>query len=314
MRSAVGGIIVIDKPAGISSAQVVATVKKATGAKKAGHAGTLDPFATGVLVCCLNQATRLAGFFLKGDKRYEALIRLGITTDTQDATGKITARAPEVTVDRDRILRVLTQFEGPIEQTPPVYSALKHKGVPLYKLARKGTPVQKPARRVTISGIRVTAMDLPEIRLEIRCSAGTYIRTLSADIGQALGCGGHLKALRRSASSGFTIAQALSLEAVQNLARAGKLAETMIPMSKALTGMPKLVADVSLVHKISHGQRLGPGDIAPPDEASTADGFNGKFQVVDRQGRLVAVMESPPKKGQENIYNYCCVFHYENAK
>ena len=147
------GIVAVDKPKNITSAKVVAHVKRLLNAKKAGHAGTLDPFAEGVLVCCINDATRLARFLLAGNKTYEATLKLGIDTDTQDSTGSVTAVSREFDYPQDTIRSVVKQFEGRIEQQPPVFSALKHKGTPLYKLARQGTPVQKPARSVHIASI-----------------------------------------------------------------------------------------------------------------------------------------------------------------
>ncbi len=181
------GILVIDKPANLSSARVVAAVKKALKAGKAGHAGTLDPFAEGVLICCINQATRLAGFLLHGTKKYIAELKLGQETDTQDLTGTVVATANTVDYSPQTIQSVFESFKGSIEQLPPVYSALKHKGVPLYKLARRGQPVQKPPRQVQIYDICVDDVDLPYVRFEVSCSAGTYIRTLGADIGQKAG-------------------------------------------------------------------------------------------------------------------------------
>ena len=187
------GIIVVDKPANITSARVVAVIKKRLGARKVGHTGTLDPFATGVLICCINKATKLARFFLQGWKKYTAVLHLGIETDTQDSTGSIISTSDRIDCSEKKIQSVIQQYEGTIEQFPPLYSALKYKGVALYKLARSGKPVQKPARRVFISYIKILEIRLPFIRFETFCSAGTYIRTLCADIGTSLGCGGHLK-------------------------------------------------------------------------------------------------------------------------
>jgi tRNA pseudouridine55 synthase len=176
------GIIVVDKPADITSARVVARIKKFFGAPKAGHTGTLDPFATGVMVCCINNATRLSRFFLHGNKKYEALLHLGIETETQDSTGTIIATCDEVHFSDKTIQTVFKQFEGTLYQHPPIFSALKHKGIRLYKLAREGKPVQKPPRRISISYIKILEIDQPLIRFEVSCSAGTYIRTLCADI------------------------------------------------------------------------------------------------------------------------------------
>jgi tRNA pseudouridine55 synthase len=211
-----GSVLIIDKPAGLSSAQVVGRVKKLLHVKKVGHAGTLDPFATGVLVCLVNQATRLAQFFLSSEKQYEAELRLGIDTDTQDRTGQVIRRRPIPEGVEAALQRVCDRFVGDIAQIPPAFSALKHQGVALYKLARSGKPVRKPARNIRIEQLQIRSISLPTVRFSVTCSAGTYIRTLCADIGEMLGCGGHLSELRRTVSSGFNIDEAISLEALSH--------------------------------------------------------------------------------------------------
>jgi tRNA pseudouridine55 synthase len=263
MRLEKSGILVIDKPAGMSSAQVVAQIKKVTGVRKAGHAGTLDPFATGVLVCCLNQATRLARFLLAGRKTYAATLFLGVATDTQDPTGAVIARADATAVSREAILAVFERFTGELAQSPPVYSALKHAGTPLYKLARKGQPVQKPPRPVTVFSIGLTGMDGPRVHFEVECSAGTYIRSLCADMGQTLGCGGHLSDLRRLRSSGFAIDEAISLRELCALAETGAAAEQVIAMAPALRGIPEQTVSDAQVEKIRFGRPLSASDVSP---------------------------------------------------
>ena len=193
------GILVVHKPEGISSAGVVSLVKRRLRADKVGHCGTLDPFASGVLVCCINQATRISRFFLHEDKSYEAVLRLGVETDTQDVTGKTVATAP-VTVTEEAIRSACSGMVGRMWQQPPAYSALKHEGVPLYRLARSGRPMQKPAREIVIHHLEVLAVDLPDVRFAVTCSGGTYVRTLAADLGRLLGCGAHLRRLVRTAS------------------------------------------------------------------------------------------------------------------
>ncbi|MBW1845643.1 MAG: tRNA pseudouridine(55) synthase TruB [Deltaproteobacteria bacterium] len=207
----INGLLVIDKHASITSARAVAIVKKLCGVRKVGHTGTLDPFATGVLICCMNKATKLATFLLRGNKKYFAVLHLGVETDTQDSTGTIISTSDRVEFSEEAIKDVFDKFIGTVEQFPPVYSALKHKGVPLHKLARSGKAVSKPPRRVHISSIEIKEIVLPLVQFEITCSAGTYVRTLCSDIGKHLGCGGHLKALRRTESSGFAIEDALTL-------------------------------------------------------------------------------------------------------
>ena len=302
MQHKLSGILIVDKPADITSAKVVARVKRQLGAGKVGHAGALDPFATGVLVCCINRATKLARFFLHGNKKYEAVLHLGVETDTQDSTGVVTSSCDKVEFSDKKIRSIFKQFEGTIEQFPPIYSALKYKGVPLYKLARNGKPVQKPARRVAIFFITILEINLPLICFEVSCSAGTYIRTLCADIGASLGCGGHLKELRRIESSGFTIAEALTLSELKELALSEILSDRMISMSNALKDMPEHVADKVLAAKIMHGNVITKKDFEP----GQTDMPKGFIKIVDVNSDLVAVLEYTK---ESNKYKYCCVFN-----
>lgn len=295
------GILVVDKPEGISSARVVARVKAILGAKKAGHTGTLDPFATGVLVCCINQATRLSRFLLREDKTYEAELVLGIATDTQDATGTVIQRQPLAHVSAKNVRETAARFVGSISQTPPVYSALKHRGTPLYKLARRGTAVEKPARPVRIHRLEIREINLPTVRFGVTCSAGTYVRTLCADMGRALGCGAHLKRLRRTVSGGFSIGEAVDLEKLAESRDSGRLENTVIPMNDALSFMPAVVADDATIKKVKNGRPLSRADFAGrPDRPA-----EGVFKVIEPGGRLIAVLEGSPTADH---YNYCCVF------
>jgi tRNA pseudouridine55 synthase len=301
-RQELSGVIVVDKPPGITSAKVVARVKKWLRARKAGHTGTLDPFATGVLVCCINRATKLSRFFLHGKKKYEAVLHLGIETDTQDSTGIVTNICDNVEFSKKTIQSAFKKFEGNIMQLPPVYSALKHKGIPLYKLARSMKPVQKPARQVSIITLKILEIHLPFIRFEVFCSAGTYIRTLCADIGASLGCGGHLKELRRIESSGFTITDAVTLEELEDLTLSDKLFDRIISMSNALKDMPEYIADNVLVNKINHGHIITKKDCMP----EKINAFEGFIKIVDTDKTLVAVLKHTREK---NRYDYCCVFN-----
>jgi tRNA pseudouridine55 synthase len=301
MPSELNGIVVLDKPAGISSAGVVARVKKMFQARKVGHAGTLDPEATGVLICCLNGATRIAQFLLGGDKTYDAELVLGVATDTQDATGAIVERQPLGSIDEARVRAVAGGFVGTITQVPPVYSALKHKGTPLYKLARRGKAVEKPPRSVRIHRLEIRAIRLPSVRFTVACSSGTYIRTLCADIGRALGCGGHLKRLRRTVCGGFKVEAAWDLERLARWQEKGRLAESVISMHAALPLLPTVVAEADLAHKIVHGTPLVETDFNVRPQVSD----QGIFKVVDQSQRLIAVMGESQTPGG---YNYCCVF------
>ena len=295
------GVIIVDKPVDITSARVTAFVKKMTKAQKAGHTGTLDPFATGVLVCCINHATRLARFLLKDNKKYDAVLQLGVATDTQDSTGTIISTCEKIQFSEETIRSVLKQFEGEIDQLPPVYSALKHKGAPLYKLARMGKPVQKPARSVFISNIDILEINLPVIRFEVACSSGTYIRTLCADIGALLGCGGHLKELRRLESGGFTIKDAVTLPKLEELASSGKISDRMISMTNALPDMPEYTADPFLAKKLMDGKTIKTDDFMP----GSINIHQGLVKIIDINNELLAILNH---NKDNNKWNYCCVF------
>ena len=258
------GILVIDKPPGVSSARIVSIVKRLLHANKVGHAGTLDPFATGVLIVCVNQATKLARFWLNNAKTYQAELCLGIETDTQDPTGTVISTCADVDISEDRLLAVMKSFVGTLNQAPPVYSALKHQGVPLYKLARKGVPFQKPARQIRIYRLEIQEIALPLVRFEVNCSAGTYVRTLCADIGKILGCGGHLKNLRRTACSGYAIADAVSVAELESLVQSGESDHRLIGMSEALPDMVSFQADNALTDKIKYGMMITTADVRHP--------------------------------------------------
>lgn len=209
------GILNLNKPLKMTSQTAVTRVKRALGAKKAGHAGTLDPDATGVLLICLNKATRLFDTLQTHDKEYVTTLTLGVETDTYDAAGAVVERRDVPALAPSDIEAVLDEFRGDILQVPPMYSALKRGGQPLYKLARKGETVEREARRVRISELELLSVALPEIRLRVVCSKGTYIRSLAHDIGERLECGGHLSALTRTRSGPFRVEDALSLSEIE---------------------------------------------------------------------------------------------------
>ncbi|RLB86028.1 MAG: tRNA pseudouridine(55) synthase TruB [Deltaproteobacteria bacterium] len=302
MQPELNGILLVDKPAGITSAKVVARIKKIFGARKVGHAGTLDPFATGILLCCINRATKLARFLLHNNKKYEAVLHLGIETDTQDSTGIVISTCDDVLFSEIKIRSVFNQFEGSIEQIPPVYSALKWKGTPLYKLARSGKPFQKAARRITIFNIEILGIHLPLIHFSISCSAGTYIRTLCSDIGKFLGCGGHLKELRRIQSGGFSITEAVKLSELENFALSEKISDRIISMSNALQDMPEHIADKGLAEKIMHGNIITKKELRPVH----IDSPEGFIKIVTINNDLIAVLKDTK---DSNRYGYCCVLN-----
>lgn len=206
------GVLLIDKPSGLTSHDVVDRVRRVLRMKRIGHAGTLDPMATGLLIILVGKATRLSQYLMSLDKEYEGTIKLGETTNTQDADGEIVATRPVPALSAAALSRVMAEFIGDQYQTPPMFSAKKLGGVPLYKLARKGREVEREPRFIRISQFELLRLELPELDIRVRCSKGTYIRTLSHDLGEKLGCGAHLTALRRTATDRFSVADAVTLE------------------------------------------------------------------------------------------------------
>jgi len=250
----VSGLLLIDKPEGPSSFEVVRRVRRALKVRKAGHAGTLDPFATGLLLLCLGEATKLVPFLMPEPKTYRAKVKLGEETDTQDPTGQVIATSRELP-RAEQVLEAAARFLGEIEQTPPMYSALHHQGERLYRLARRGETVAVKPRRVTIYELQVEEMALPLVTLTVTCSQGTYIRTLAADLGRALGCGGHLAALRRLAVGPFRVEQALTLEAMGELTRE-EVASRIIPLADCLPGFKALTVGSEEAEGLRQGRAL----------------------------------------------------------
>lgn len=299
------GIVLVDKPEGLSSARVVDQIKKIFQAKKAGHTGTLDPFATGLLPVALGRATRISRFFLGGAKQYRAVVTLGVETDTHDRTGHITARADShlvSSIQPAQVYETVAGFAGKQDQVAPCYSALKHQGQPLYKLARQGRMIQKPARAIEIYAISVTRMDLPECEITVHCSGGTYIRSLAHDIGRLLGCGAHLSALCRTGVSHFSVDQAHALSTLASPA-GQPMDKFVVPMADCLPFLPRIQADSVLEEKIRYGRKLSTPEIhLPAADPGRALSF---IRVIGTNGRLIAVIEAQ-KAG--TAYNYCCVF------
>lgn len=305
------GILVVNKPEGLSSAAVVGRLKRLLQVKKIGHTGTLDPFATGVLLIAVGQATRISRFFLDGSKAYLAQVTLGVETDTYDCTGTWGATEDPGTLSAitlHQIQQVTDQFQGVQEQVAPAYSALKHNGVPLYKLAREGKAVTKPPRRVEIheisaENLRLSQTGYPVFDLAVSCAGGTYIRSLAFDIGRKLGCGAHLSGLVRTRSSQFEISEALALEALEVMSR-DEIDERILPMARCLEFLPGITAAPEIVGKIRHGQKIQPEDFPETDPHSPGDGEEF-LKVLDDTGRLLAIVQP---SGPAMPYNYCCVF------
>ena len=239
-RRPVSGVLLLDKPVGWTSNAALQAVKRLYQAQKAGHTGSLDPLASGLLPICLGEATKLSGLLLNANKVYCFTCRLGMTTTTGDAEGEILATRPIGPLSREQAEAVLRRFTGVIQQTPPMYSAVKRDGQPLYKLARKGIEVERAPREVMIHELRLLRLDSAELECELRCSKGTYVRTLAADLGEALGCGAHVVALRRTAVEPYDAARMVTLDALRERAEQGLAAldEVLLPADTALPDWP----------------------------------------------------------------------------
>ncbi|WP_456434021.1 tRNA pseudouridine(55) synthase TruB [Thermosulfuriphilus sp.] len=249
------GVLVVDKPEGMTSFKVVDLLKRKLKLRRAGHGGTLDPLATGVLPVCLGKATKLAQFILEGDKVYEGVMELGIETDTYDALGEVVARRQVPSLELGDLERVAANFVGLIEQSPPPYSAAKHKGRPLYEYARKGAPVIKPPKKVEVLEFKILSYEAPFVYFRVACGKGTYIRSLVHDLGQVLGCGACLKGLRRTKKGPFDISQAMGLKEILDKASVGELEEHLVPIPRALSFIPSVVIGEELARRIRHGFR-----------------------------------------------------------
>ena len=239
----VDGILILDKPAGVTSNGALQMAKRLFYANKAGHTGSLDPLATGLLPLCFGEATKFSQFLLDANKQYRARIKLGVTTDSADADGKVLHEAPVPVLNAALLEAAVAQFRGEIEQTPPMYSALKVNGQPLYKLARQGIEIERQARPVTIFKLEVEDFSADEVVLNITCSKGTYVRTLAEDLGKVLGCGAHVVGLRRLASGPFSLAQALTLEELEGLLQIkgfDGLDRSLLPVAEIVSDWPAL--------------------------------------------------------------------------
>jgi tRNA pseudouridine55 synthase len=272
IRVPVHGVLLLDKAAGASSNDVLMKAKWLLNAQKAGHTGTLDPFATGLLPLCFGEATKFAQDLLDADKTYETVVHLGIVTETGDTEGAVVAQC-EVDVTRQQIESVLTHFRGDIDQVPPMHSALKRDGKPLYEYARAGVTLEREARPVSIHALELLDYQAPLLRLRVTCSKGTYIRVLGEDIGKALGCGAHLQALRRTNVGRLSIAGALTLDelaAAPEAARALRLA----PVDALLSSFPAINLLEPLATRFLHGQRIALGK-----EGMELPGAKGRVRV-----------------------------------
>jgi tRNA pseudouridine55 synthase len=309
------GLLVVDKPAGPTSHDVVARARRLLGEKRIGHTGTLDPFATGVLPLVIGKATRLANLLSATQKDYEALVRLGATSDTYDATGTIAAATSRPIVDVAAVEAVLSSFRGTFEQMPPPYSAKKVGGVRAYKLARQQKPTQLSPVPVTVHALDLLGLGDDTIRLRVRTSPGFYVRSLAHDIGARLGCGGYLDALRRTQSARFTLDDATPLEDLERDPEGAR--GRLVPLDRLVPELPAVRVTDPGAERVAHGNFLRPSDLAevkmgtlafsgprqvenlrvpfsdPADPSSdSADPWTGPVRVIDARGRLLAIAQA----------------------
>ena len=282
IKNAISGILVVDKPVGLTSHDVVDIIRRGTNIRRAGHTGTLDPRASGVLVILIGPAVRLSEFVSASDKRYQAILRLGSSTDTYDAEGHFTRQPATSPVDvtEAQFNEVLQRFIGEIEQTPPAYSAVKVHGRKAYEMAREGEEVELAPRKINVFHLEVLEWAPPEVVIDVHCSSGTYVRSLANDVGNALGCGAYLVGLRRTKSGRFSLRDATPLRKLQEAFTAGNWYQYLIPAAEALAEWSAVELNPDEVEEIKHGHRV----------KAAADAKPGLVRGVSMAGELIAIM------------------------
>lgn len=285
-KNAISGVLVVDKPTGLTSHDVVQIIRRGTNIRRAGHTGTLDPRASGVLVILLGPAVRLSEYVSASDKRYQAVVRLGASTDTYDADGKILSTSP-VNIEEAQFEEVLKQFVGTIEQVPPPYSAVKVKGRKAYEMARQGEEVSLEPRMINVYNLELLEWAPPEAVIDVYCSSGTYVRSLAHDLGEKLGCGAHLVGLRRTKSGRFTLRDAVPLRKLREAFENGTWYQHLIPAAEALSDWAAVELTDKELDAIRHGNRVA----AAPGSPHLARG-------ISEQGELVALLELDPESNE----------------
>ena len=293
------GVVIIDKPAGVTSAEVVRRIKRVVKPARVGHLGTLDPFATGVLPILIGEATKLAPFMEGGEKRYEGIVRLGAETDTLDRDGSVVRTEPLPSLNGERLAALQREFTGKLTQVPPVFSAIKRAGVPMYRLARKGIEVEPPEpREVEIGSLRLELAAPDSLRFELICSPGTYVRALARDIGNALGSAAHLDQLRRTQSGGFSIADAIPLDALLGAMEAREVAGLpLIALAQVAPSIPGVKVDDEIERRLRHGDSSALDLLAPP--------ASELFKVLNSRGQLIAIARATSRATAtiERVFN-----------
>ncbi len=282
MKNAISGILVVDKPVGMTSHDVVEIIRKGSSIRRAGHTGTLDPRASGVLVVLLGPAVRLSEFVSASDKRYQAIIKLGGATDTYDADGRFTNQPnTAINVTEAQFNEELLKFVGEIEQTPPPFSAVKVGGRKAYEMARQGEEVELAPRKITVHHLEVLEWAPPEVVVDVHCSSGTYVRSLANDLGAALGCGAYLVGLRRTKSGRFTLRDATPLRKLQDAFTSGNWYQYLIPAAEALAEWTAVELNPDQVEEVKHGHRIKAAPDAQP----------GMVRGISMAGELIAIMD-----------------------
>lgn len=309
--SQVSGILVLDKPEGLSSTSALEKVKKILKLKKAGHGGTLDPIATGVLPILIGEATKIAQIFLEGDKVYEGEFLLGLTTLTYDITGEIVKKREVPKIEIETLQNLAKSLEGNLEQIPPPFSAAKFKGRPLYKYARDGLIISKEPKKVKVYEFRINSIENYKVSFYLHCSKGTYVRSLIHELGEKLGCGAVLSKLRRLKKGNFTLEQALTLEELEKKAQDDSWLEFLIPISKTLEFLPKIIISEEFAKKVREGKPMYTSSFLSfmKFQKLTLSSEEKWIRLVSTKGDLVALIENPfLSSSPKNFITYFKVF------
>ena len=302
------GLLVVNKKTKMTSHDVVEKLRRILNFKKIGHAGTLDPNATGILLACVGKATKIAKLLTEYDKEYEAVIKFGVTTDTYDREGKITRIKEDLRISEEEVRKAVESFRGEIWQTPPLYSAIKQKGRRLYQYARAGKKVERDKRRVIIKDLQILEINLPYAKLKIVCSKGTYIRSLAHDIGEKLGCGAHLFSLCRTRVGPFELEDALDLESVEKIQKEDEIRGFLIPIEKVLDHIPSVIVKDGFAKRIKEGPNLFPSSVLSPESKFDKDQMvcikNNQKEIIAIGKALRSSEEFLDEKRKDKLFEY----------
>jgi tRNA pseudouridine55 synthase len=302
------GLLVVDKKTKMTSHDVVEKLRRILDLKKIGHAGTLDPNARGILLACMGKATKITKFLTEYEKEYEAVIKLGVTTDTYDQEGKIIQIRDDLKISQEEVRKAVEFFKGEIWQTPPLYSAIKQKGKKLYQYARAGKQVERKKRKVFVKDVRVLEIKLPYVKLKVNCSKGTYIRSLANDIGERLGCGAHLFSLCRTRVGPFELKEALDLEAIEEIRKEDRIGDFLISIEKVLAHIPSVVVKDSFAKRIKEGPNLFPSSVLSAEKGFDKDQAicikNSQKEIIAMGKALYHSTDFLDEKRKDKLFEY----------